>query len=194
MVLIIGIIVFQVERADVVETFHDAAFVVEVRESERAGDLCHPMLPAEIDNSIQERLGNLLVIDEIDPAETDLAVVPVAVCDVVDNGGNTPHNLPFLIVSQVLLAFCILSHRILGHVQRGHLVQEQAGDIVRTILVQFQGKFHERAQVLAALDGLDGYRRRLEFTYLKSYKGSNSSFNYSQDAAHGPVANGRMPD
>ena len=163
MVLVVREIVFQVEGADVVETFHDAAFIVEVRESERAGNLRHSVLFSESDDGIDQRLGNLLVVDEIDPAEADFAVVPVAVRDVVDDGGHTPDDFAFLVVSQELLALGVFSHRVLVHVQRGHLVHEQAGHIVRTVLVQFQREFHEGAQVLAALDGLDGYRHRSQF-------------------------------
>ena len=163
MVLVVREIVFQVEGADVVETFHDAAFIVEVRESERAGNLRHPVLFSESDDRIDQGLGNLLVIDEIDPAEADFAVVPVAVRDVVDDGGHAPDDFAFLVVSQELFALGIFSHRVLVHIQRGHFVHEQAGHIVRAVLVQFQGKFHEGAQVLTALDGLDGYRHRSQF-------------------------------
>ena len=167
MVLVIREIVFEIEGTDIVETFYDAALVIEVREAERTGNLRHPMLLAEGDDRIDQGPGNLLVVDEIDPAEADFAVVPVAVRDVVNDSGYAADNLTFFVISQILLALGIFSHRVLVHVQRRHLVHEQAGHIVRAVLVQLQGEFHERAQILAAFDGLDSYRHRSQF--LVSY-------------------------
>ncbi len=156
MVPIIRIVILEVEGADVVESFHDTAFVVEVRESQRTGNLFHPMLAAEPDDRLDECFGNFLVVDEIHPAEADLGMVPVAVRDIVDDSGHTGDNFAFLVIGQILLALGIFSHGILGHVQGGHFVHEKAGHVVRASLVEFQRKLDESLEFAPALNGLDG--------------------------------------
>ena len=158
MVLVVRIIVFQVEGTDVVETFHDTALIVEIREAERAGDLRHPMLLAEGDDRLEQGLGDLLVVDEIDPAKADLGMVPVAVGDLVDDSRHTAYDLTFLVVSQVLLELGILTHRVLGHVQGGHLIDIEARDIVGAVLIQLQRELDKSLEFAFRLNSFDGYR------------------------------------
>ena len=82
---------------NLVESFHHAAFVVKVREAQGTGDGCHPKFLSIADYGVNKGPGNLHVIYEVYPAETDLLMVPVAVCDVIYDCCNAAGHLTVLI-------------------------------------------------------------------------------------------------
>ena len=153
MLPVIGIIVFQHEGTDVVEPFHDAAFIVKIRETEGAADLGHAMLLAEGDHRIDEAPGDLHVIDEIHPSEAHFGMVPVPVGNLVDDGHDTAAELAVL-VSQELGGLAVAGHRILFR-QRMHFIQIQVRDIMRAILVEADREPDKVPQVFPALYFLD---------------------------------------
>ena len=113
---IIGIIVFEGKGGNVIKTFHHATFAVKIREAQGTADLVHSVFLAESNDSLQQGTGNLLVVDEIHPAETDLCVLPVPVGNLIDNGYHPAGHLSVL-VCQEFTGFTILAHRIPGGIQ-----------------------------------------------------------------------------
>ena len=143
---VIGVVVFEEEGGDVVESFHYAAFVVKVREAQRAGDLGHAILLAKGDDGLDEGLGNRFVVNEVYPAKAYFLVVPVPVGNLVDDGGDAAGYLS-VFVGQEQSRFSVLAHGILGRVQGAHLIYVNVGNIVGAALVQLQGKLDESLQI-----------------------------------------------
>ena len=155
MLSVVRVVILEHEGGDVVESVHHAAFVVEVREAQRAGNLRHAIFLAEGDDGLDEGLGDLLVVDEVNPAEAHFLVVPVPVGNLVDDGGYAAHDFP-VFVGQELGALGVLGHGVLGRIQGRHFVEIYVGDVERASLIEFEGEFDEGFQLSLGLHFLNG--------------------------------------
>ena len=143
---VIWIVILKGKRRNIVESFHHTAFIVEIREAQRTADGGHAILLAKGDDGLDEGLGHLLVVNKVHPPETHFLVLPVPVGNLVDDSNDAPRHFPVL-VGQEHLGLGILAHGVLGHIQGGHLVHEDIGDIVGAVLVQLKGEFDESLEV-----------------------------------------------
>ena len=157
---VVGVVVFEEERGNVVEALYHTAFVVEVRESQGTADGGHAILPAEGDDGLYEGLGNLFVVNEVHPAETHFLVIPVLVGDFVDDGRHTTHHLA-VFVGQELGALGVLGHGVLGRIQGAHLVQIDIGNVIRAVLVQLQGEFYKGFKLSLCFHRFDSNRHKV---------------------------------
>ena len=157
MFLIVRVVVFQHEGADVVETFDDHTLIVKIGEAEGTRNGGHAIFLAEGDDPFNQGAGNFLVVDEIEPAETDFLVVPVPIRNFIDDCCYPSDKLSVLIGEETA-EFRILDHGILFGIQGGHLVEIEVGDIVGAALVKAEREFHERTEILPGADFLNGYR------------------------------------
>ena len=141
-VVIIRVIVDQRHGAQLVVALDEHALGVEIREAQRAHDRLHLELAAEFVDLVHQGLGDLLVLDEVVPAEADLLVVPLLVGLVVDDGGHAAGQLAIL-VGQIELRVAELLCSTFLLVQRVHLVEHEGRDIIRVVTVQFLREIDE---------------------------------------------------
>ena len=118
---IIGIIIYRGHRSHLIEAFNKHTFRIHISKSQRADNLCHPLLTSPFLNCIEEGLTHLDVIDEIHPSETHTLALPLLVGPMVDDAGNTPYQLAILIGHEIL-GLAELESSILILAQRMDLV------------------------------------------------------------------------
>ena len=88
---VIGIVVEAGERAQMLETFHQKAFLVHIGESPGTAYVGASPLSAPFGHGVDQRFQNRLVFDEVQPAEADEFLFVIGL--VVDDGGHAAHNL-----------------------------------------------------------------------------------------------------
>ena len=148
---IIGMVVDQRHGALLIKTLHQHALGVEIRESQRSHDRIHAGAAAHFDHFVHQGLGYLAVVHEVEPAETDLLVIPLGVCLAVDDAGDAADGLA-VPVGHVQFRLAELHRRILGGIQGPHLVEYEGGDIIWIVPVEFFREKDKFANFLSALD------------------------------------------
>ena len=99
---IVGMVVDGCHGAELVESFDQHTFCVEVGKSERSDNVSHaPFLPPIFYGSYQCG-GYFRVVDEINPSETDVLGTPFFVSAVVDDSGYTTYYLIVLVGEEVI--------------------------------------------------------------------------------------------
>ena len=120
------------------------------------------MLFPESDDRFYQRLGDFLVVNEINPSESHFSMIPVPVGNLVDDRHDPAGHLA-VPVCQKLGRLAVLTHRILLRIQGGQLIHIEIRNIVGAALIQFKWEFDERAKILPALYTLDSYRHGFWF-------------------------------
>ena len=111
-VAIVGIVVDDRERGEVVESFHQEAFLVEVRKAEGAFDLGAAARLAPSRYGVGEQADHFEVVDEIDPAEADHFLFPALVGVMVDDTRYAAHDFT-VAIGEVKYSFAEFKRRIL---------------------------------------------------------------------------------
>ena len=153
---IVGVVVDEGHRTHPVVALDEQALGVEIGEAQGADDGVHPVLAAEFHHLVHQGLRDLLVVDEIVPAETDLLVVPLLVGAEVDDGRDTSDGLS---VPQGEVHPCVA--KFVGGIAlaaQGVLhVIFQRGNVVGVIFVEFLGEADELLHVPCRDDFFDFY-------------------------------------
>ena len=150
---VIRIVVDDGKGCQAVEIFHQQAFLVHVRKTERALDLLAASLPPENDYGVDEGADDFGVVDEIDPAEADNLLFPARIGLVVDDGRNAADDFA-IAYGQVAGALAELQGGVLV-AQRIEFVRMKGGDPVRIVFVEFFRKCDEPTQVASGTDSPD---------------------------------------
>ena len=131
---VVGVIVDQRHGAEPVETLHEQTLRVEIRESEGADHRLHAILAAELLHLVHQGPGDLGVVDEVVPAETNLLVVPLLVGQMVHYRSHASGKFAVL-VGKVELRVAELLRRALLLVERVHLVEHEGRNVIRVVLI-----------------------------------------------------------
>ena len=91
MTAVVLIIVPEGIGGNLIKAFHHAALVVKIREAQGTGYLGHAHFLSVGRYSIYEGFGNLHVIYEVNPAKANLLVLPVLVCNLIDDCCHAAH-------------------------------------------------------------------------------------------------------
>ena len=135
-------VVYQRHCTLLVVTFYEHALRIEVREAEGTDDMCHAMGLAKLFHFGNQCRRDFLVVNGIEPAETDLIVLPVLISAIVDDSGNPSDGFSIL-VCHIQYHVTEIRSRIPGRIQSVHFIENKIGDIVRIMAVQFFGKKDE---------------------------------------------------
>ena len=84
---IVGVVVDSGHGAELVETFNQHTFRIEIGESERSGNVSHAPFLSPVFYCFDESGGYFRVVNEVYPPETDVLATPFLVGTVVDNSG-----------------------------------------------------------------------------------------------------------
>ena len=108
---VVGIVVVDVHRGQLVEALYEHALAVGIDESHGADDLRHPFRQSPRLDSLQQGLRHLDVVDEVEPAEANLPPGPSLIGTTVDDGSHAPHHL-LILESQEILSLAALERRV----------------------------------------------------------------------------------
>ena len=118
MLSIIRRIILAVNRGQLVETLHQNACLIKLKKAHRAVHRVHAFLLGIVFNRFQQGLGDLAVVNEVDPAETAYLHTRSLVILVVDDARYTTDSLAFFIASKPILAFTHLKSMVFRRCQR----------------------------------------------------------------------------
>ena len=131
---IVGVVVDSGHGAELVETFNQHTFRIEIGESERSGNVSHAPFLSPVFYCFDESGGYFRVVNEVYPPETDVLATPFLVGTVVDNSGYTSYDLVIL-VCQKIICFTEFECCILTLVKCIEHIVVKVGDGVRIALV-----------------------------------------------------------
>ena len=131
---VIGIVVDGGHGAELVEAHDEHALGVEVSEAERTHHGGHALAAPPLLNGIEEGAAYLDVVDEINPSEAYILLLPALVGAVVDDGGYAASYLSVLIGEEVFGLAEVKSHVAVAP-QRVHVVHEQGWGVIGVAFV-----------------------------------------------------------
>ena len=88
--------------AELVESFDQHTFCVEVGKSKRSLNVLHPFGFTPFFYGLQKSGRYFKVVDEVDPTETDIFFVPGGIGTVIDNTCDAPYDFSVFISQKVL--------------------------------------------------------------------------------------------
>ena len=127
-------------RREVLKSLDEQSLVIPIGEADRTVELCHAFAFAPCSNSIEQSTADLVVIDKIDPAEANLLNSPALVSNAVDDSGYASDNFT-VAVSEVLNGLADIMRRVLGGVERIHLVQQEVRTELLAVFIQIVTEF-----------------------------------------------------
>ena len=155
--VVVRIIVQAGEGAQAVVAFHQGAFLVHVREAQRALQLGAAVLLAPCDDGVQEGVQDFLVFDEIEPSETHHGLFPELVGLEIDYGRHASHDL-VVAVGEVQACVAEFICAVLLGIEGIVFVSHQRGDPVFAVLIKFKRECEEFTELPPVLDCYDLYR------------------------------------
>ena len=93
MLRVVRIVVVDIHGAEFVEALNHHALAVGIDEAQWTSHLVHPFCTSPRLDSLQQRLGHLLVVHKVEPAETHLMTIPALIGSTIDDSSYTPHHL-----------------------------------------------------------------------------------------------------
>ena len=138
--LVIREVVQRRHRREVLESLDEQSLIIPVGEADRTVELCHAFAFAPCSNSIEQSTADLVVIDKIDPAETHFFDTPSLVGDTVDDSGYASDNFS-VTISEILNRLADIVRRVLGGIERIHLVQQKVRTELLAVLIQIVTEF-----------------------------------------------------
>ena len=139
MLLIVGIAIEEGHRADLVESFHQKSFRIEIGKAQRADDFLHAVCPSEVLHGGDQGTGHFGVVDGVEPAETNLVMLPGLVGLVIDYccyaSGRNPVQK-----GHIQLEFAESRSGIGSGIEGSHLIENDLGNVVRIVPVKPLGK------------------------------------------------------
>ena len=140
--LVVGGVVQFRHRCKLVEPLDEEALLVEVREPVGPGEGGHPLFARQGDYRIEQRLGHIVVVDDVEPSEAHV-VRPVLVVGGVAENSRDASDDPPVPARKVQLRLRVLEGRIAARGERVELVLDERGDPVRVARVQRAGESDE---------------------------------------------------
>ena len=150
---IIRIVVTGRHRAEPVKAPRQHTLGVHVGKAQRSYDILHALLPAIVLYGLEQGIRHIQVVDEVNPAEAHVLLLPLLVGFVVDDGSHTSDHLPIL-HGKVILSFAEVKGRIPVFRQRVQLVAVEIGHIVGIALVEIIMELDKSLQVFLRLYSL----------------------------------------
>ena len=143
---VVGIVVDRSHRTELVEALDKHPFVVKVREAH--GPLEHILAAGltPVGNSLEERIDDFIVIDEVNEAEAYVVLVPRLVGAVIDDPCDTPDDTP-IAVGEEVCGFAELKGGVACWVQREEFVLDEPRYVIRIALVELEVELDELPQV-----------------------------------------------
>ena len=111
MLRIVGIVIDSGHGAELIEPFDQHAFCVKVGKSEGTLNIFHSFGLAPFFYGLQEFRRYFEVVDEIDPTEADIFLVPGGIGTVVDDTCDAPYDFP-VFISQKVFGFTKFESRV----------------------------------------------------------------------------------
>ena len=134
MLHVIRIVVVDIHGGFLFEALYQQSLTVHICKSQRTGYLCHAFLLAPSDHLVHQGTAYLHVVDEIEPAKTDLLAIPALVGAMVDDGSDTSHHLPVL-ESHEIVCLTEVKACVTVVAQGVHLVRIKKWDCLRAVTV-----------------------------------------------------------
>ena len=131
---IVRIVVNGCHGAELIEAFDQHAFRIEVCEAQRALYVSHSTFFSPFFYRVDQGIGYFRVINEINPAETDILFIPGFISLVVDYGSYAAHYF-IVLVSQEILCFTEFKRRILLFIESVEHVVVEIGNGVGVAFV-----------------------------------------------------------
>ena len=144
---IVGEVVLAVSRRQLVESGHQDAGCVELKEAERTVHHLHPFPARPGFHRVEKCVDHRVVVDEVHEAEPGEIDPHLLVVLVVDDAGDTAHDGPFLIPGQPVLAFAEFESMVLLRVQDIAVPAFERRYIVGIVLVKCVRIMHELPEV-----------------------------------------------
>ena len=153
---IIRVIVVDVHGGFLVESFDEHSFTVHIGKAKWPYQFFHATLSAPVGCGIQQHTGNFQVIDEVEPSEAHLLLVPLVVGTMVDDGGNAAYHLRDAVVdSQEILRFAEIEGWILVFAQCIPLVKTQVRNGIFATFIKVVIELYESSQSFLGSNGYD---------------------------------------
>ena len=119
----------------------------EALEAERTGNLRHAALAPPSHDCVDKRAAHVFVVDEVNPAEAHLFLVPPLVGTAVDDRRYAPHNLAAF-ESKEIVGLAKLERRVLFRRKRAEHIVVEVGHGVRAVFIKFVVEANKRFQFL----------------------------------------------
>ena len=153
---IIRVIVVDVHGGFLVESFDEHSLAVHIGKAKWPYQFFHATLSAPPGCGIQQHTGNLEIIDEVEPSEAHLLLVPLVVGTMVDDGGNAAYHLRDAVIdSQEILRFAEVEGRILAFAQCIPLVKTQVRNGIFATFIKVVIELYESSQSFLGSNGYD---------------------------------------
>lgn len=153
---IIRVIVVDVHGRFLVESFDEHSFTVHIGKAKWSYQFFHATLSAPPGCGIQQHTGNFQVIDEVEPSEAHLLLVPLVVGTMVDDGGNAAYHLRDAVIdSQKILRFAEIEGRVLVFAQCIPLVKTQVRNGIFATFIKVVIELYESSQSFLGSNGYD---------------------------------------
>src|SRR6266850_2110251 len=151
---VVGVVVHRRHRPELVESLDQHAFAVHVGEPQRPVDCVHTPRHGPRFDGRAEGARDLEVIDEIDPSEARVPLIPRLDVALVDDAGDAPDDLAAT-EGQPVLRLTEIERGIMIAVQRFSLVKIERRDPAVVVFVQVEGKADELPQIPLRFDLAD---------------------------------------
>ena len=142
---VVGIVIDRGHRTQLVEAFYQHTLRVHICKAQRTDNLFHSFLATPFLYGGEERFRHFDVVDKVNPSEAYTLGLPPFVGTMVDDGGNTSHNLSVPIGQEIL---CLTEFKggVLVFSQRVHLVGEKIRRIKLVATIQVIVEVDKRFQ------------------------------------------------
>ena len=115
MVLVVGVVVDGGHSAHLVEAFDEHALGVHVAEAHGADDARHALAASPYLDGLEQGVDDILVIDEVHPAEAHVLLAEFLVGGGVDDGGDAAYGHAVAVSHERLRAAVFESRVLVGH-------------------------------------------------------------------------------
>ena len=149
---IIGIVVVDIHRRNLVEALDEHALAVHVLEAHRSHQFGESLPASPVGHGLQKCVGHLGIVGEVEPAETHYLALPVVVGPAVDDARDAAAE-PAVLVGHEILGVAKSKRGVLVPGECLQLVAVEIGNCIRGIAVKVVVELHKRLQLLTG-----GYR------------------------------------
>ena len=153
---IVRIIVDGRHSAQLVESPGEHSLWVHVGEAQWPHHILHALSLAIVFYGLHQGLGNLAVVDKVDPSEAYGFAAPLIVGLMIDNGSDASCYLAVLI-GKIVLCFTKVESCVSVLAQSIHIVAKEIRHVILVAFVEVVMEVDERLQVLLVFDLFNFY-------------------------------------
>ena len=139
---VVRVVIERSHDSGVFVSLKEQALMVKIRKADRSVEAVHATLFAPSRYGVEERFGDLEVIDEIEPSETHVLESPFLVRATVDDAGDASDGF-VISVRHPELVVADLQSGVHLRIETIHLIEEERRAVIRAVPVQVVSELNE---------------------------------------------------